>query len=224
MAGEQGVFSAMQPGTIVVDHSTIAPLVARRLAAQAAVLGGAMLDAPISGGDIGARAGTLSIMVGGDERAFETVKPMLDVMGNPEKVLRIGDAGAGQLCKACNQLVLGATLAAVGEIFALCRKADVDPARVREALLGGFGASRVLEVHGERILTGNYVPGFRTALYAKDLGIAAEALASHDVPAPVSAVVRQLVTALMAAGRGDDDCSSLATVIFDLAKVEGAAA
>jgi 2-hydroxy-3-oxopropionate reductase len=160
-------------------------------------------------------------MVGGDERAFDTVKPILDVMGNPEKVLRIGDAGAGQLCKACNQLVLGATLAAVGESFALCRKAGVDPARVREALLGGFAASRVLEVHGERILTGNYVPGFRAALYAKDLGIAADALASHGVPAPVSTVVRQLVAALMAEGRGDEDCSALATVVLDRARVQG---
>jgi 2-hydroxy-3-oxopropionate reductase len=217
LEGPEGVFGAMQPGTILVDTSTIAPSTARRLAARAASLGAVMLDAPVSGGDIGAEAGTLSIMVGGDQVAFDTVKPLLDVMGNPERVVRIGDSGAGQLCKACNQIVIGGTLTAVTEAFIMARKAGVDPAKVREALLGGFAASRVLELHGERILNGNYTPGFRAELYAKDLRIAAATLAEYDVPAPVSTAVHQLVEALVAAGRGEDDCSALATVLFERA-------
>jgi hypothetical protein len=114
-----------------------------------------MLDAPVSGGEIGAISATLSVMVGGDVEVFETVKPILDAMGNPERVVRIGESGAGQVCKLCNQMVLGGTIAAVGEAFSLARKAGVDAARVRDALLGGFAASRVLEVHGERMLKKN---------------------------------------------------------------------
>jgi len=220
MTGEDGVFGALQPETIIIDHSTIAPAVAQSLAEQAEALGAVMLDAPVSGGDIGAAAGTLSIMVGGDEGAFETVRPILDVMGNPEKVQRIGGPGAGQLCKVCNQMVLGGTLAAVSEAFALCRRAGVDAARVRGALLGGFASSRVLEVHGERILEGNYVPGFKSWMYAKDLRIAAATLSEHDIPAPVSGAVLQLVNAVMAAGRGEMDAAALATVVFDLAHLE----
>ena len=217
LEGPDGVFSAMQPGTILIDTSTIAPGTARRLAERATSLGATMLDAPVSGGEIGAVSGALSIMVGGEEAAFDAVRPLLNAMGNPERVVRVGDSGAGQLCKVCNQMVIGGTLAAVSEALVLAHKAGVDPVKVREALLGGFAASRVLEVHGERILTGNYTPGFRAALYAKDYRIAAATIADHDVPAPVSAVVQQLVEAVIAAGRGEDDYSSLATVLFDRA-------
>jgi 2-hydroxy-3-oxopropionate reductase len=215
--GMNGIFNTIQPGTIVIDMSSIAPSVARRLADAARTRGATMLDAPVSGGEIGAINATLSIMVGGDASAFAEVKPILAAMGNTERILRIGESGAGQLCKVCNQMVIGGALAVVGEAFALARKAGVDPARVRDALLGGFAASRVLEVHGERIQKGNYTPGFRAELYAKDYRIAAETLAEHRVPAPVSAEVHQLVTALMASGRGGLDYSALATVLFDLA-------
>jgi 2-hydroxy-3-oxopropionate reductase len=220
LQAERGVFASMQPGTILIDMSSIAPATARSLALRAAERGATMLDAPVSGGETGAINATLSIMVGGDRRAFDAVKPILDAMGNPERVIRIGDSGSGQICKVCNQLVIGGTLAAVSEAFALARKAGVDPARVREALLGGFAASRVLEVHGERMLTGNYKPGFRARLYAKDFRIASETLDEHHVPAPVSAVVHQLVSALMARGRGEDDYAALSTVLFDLAGLE----
>ena len=176
-----------------------------------------MLDAPVSGGEIGAISATLSIMVGGDADAFAAVLPMLVAVGNPERIIRIGDSGAGQICKVCNQIVIGGTLAAVSEAFSLARQSGVDAARVRDALLGGFAASRVLEVHGERILKENYKPGFRAQLYAKDYRIAAETLGAHGVPAPVAAAVHQLVTALVASGRGDADYSALATVLFDLA-------
>ena len=217
LAGPEGVFSAVKPGAVIIDMSTIAPAAARELAAQASEHGATMLDAPVSGGEIGAVNGTLSIMVGGDAAALERVRPILNAMGNPERVVHIGESGAGQICKACNQIAIGGSLAVVSELFALARKAGVDPAKVREALLGGFAASRVLEVHGERILKGNYKPGFRAALYHKDMGIALETARAFDVPMPVSAAVQQLVNAMMAAGRGGEDYSALATVLFDLA-------
>jgi len=217
LEGPNGVFSAIQRGTIVIDMSTISPAVARRLAAKAQTLGAAMLDAPVSGGEIGAINASLSIMVGGDADAFATVKPILDAMGNPERVVRIGESGAGQTCKVCNQMVIGGALAAVSEAFALARKAGVDPALVRQALLGGFAASRVLEVHGERILSSNYKPGFRANLYAKDLRIAANTLAEFSTPAPVSTAVHQLVEAQIAAGEGEDDYSAMGRVVARLA-------
>jgi 2-hydroxy-3-oxopropionate reductase len=226
LEGEDGVFPALETlprkGTahILIDCSTIAPAVARRLAARAAALGATMLDAPVSGGEIGAINASLSIMVGGEADAFKEVKPILDAMGNPGSVIRIGEAGAGQVCKVCNQMVIGATLAGVSEAIALARKAGVDPALVRGALLGGFAASRVLEVHGDRILNKNYKPGFRAQLYAKDMRIVGHTLAENDLPAPIAAVVQQLVYALVARGEGDLDYSALATVLFDLAGLD----
>lgn len=220
MEGPDGLFSALQRGTILIDCSSIAPAVARRLAARAASLGASMLDAPVSGGEIGAINASLSIMVGGDAAAFDEARPILDAMGNPERVVRIGPSGAGQICKVCNQMVIGGTLAAVSEAFALARKAGVDPALVRSALLGGFAASRVLEVHGERILQSNYTPGFRARLYHKDLRIAVDTLGEHHAPAPVTAVVHQIVNALMAAGRGEEDYAAVATVLFEMAGID----
>jgi 2-hydroxy-3-oxopropionate reductase len=141
-------------------------------------------------------------------------------MGNPERVTLIGGPGAGQVCKLCNQMVLGATLAAVGEAFALARKAGVDPAKVRHALLGGFAASRVLEVHGERILNGDYKPGFRAGLFLKDYRNVAAALESNQVAAPVSQAVQRLLDTLVSHGHGDDDYSALATVLFEMAGLD----
>jgi len=218
--GPDGVFSALQPGTIVIDMSSIAPGIARRLAEKAASLGATMLDAPVSGGDIGAINGTLSIMVGGDAAAFAAVKPLFDVMGNPEKVIHIGGPGAGQLCKLCNQMVIGGTLAVAAEALALAKKSGVDAAKVREALLGGFAQSRVLEVHGERALKNTFKPGFKTHLFAKDMRNVVSTLAEHDCAAPVTAVVQQLLHATMAAGRGEDDNSIMAKTVFDIAGVQ----
>jgi 2-hydroxy-3-oxopropionate reductase len=217
--GPDGVFRGLQPGTIVIDMSSIAPGVARRLAERAASLGAAMLDAPVSGGDIGAINGTLSIMVGGDAAAFAAARPLFEVMGNPEKVIHIGGPGAGQLCKLCNQMVIGGTLAVAAEALALAKKSGVDAAKVREALLGGFAQSRVLEVHGERMITGNWKPGFKAKLFKKDLGIAMRTLAENGVPAPTSAVVQQLVNAQIAAGEGEEDYSGIAKAIFKMANL-----
>ncbi len=220
LEGPDGVFSTIQRNTILIDCSSIAPRTARRLAVRARELGASMLDAPVSGGEIGAINASLSIMVGGDATTFAQAKPILDAMGNPERVVHIGESGSGQICKVCNQMVIGGALAAVSEAFALARKAGVEPARVREALLGGFASSRVLEVHGERMLQGNYKPGFRAQLYAKDMRIAGQTLADHETPAPVSSAVQQLVTSMVAAGQGDEDYSALATVVFRLAGLD----
>jgi len=218
ITGPDGVLSGLGPNAVVIDMSSISPVAARRLASTVAssIAGAAMLDAPVSGGEIGAINASLSIMVGGDEGAFSRVRPILESMGNAERIVYIGESGAGQVCKVCNQVAIGGALAGVSEAFALARKAGVDAARVRQALLGGFAASRVLEVHGERMLKDNYVPGFRTRLYQKDLRIANEAAAANGVAMPATALVTQLVNALVASGGADLDYSALATVLFRL--------
>jgi len=222
LTGPDGVISALRRDAVVIDMSSISPVVTRRLASLVAKKGGAMLDAPVSGGEIGAINAALSIMVGGDAAVFERVKPVLACMGNPERIVHIGESGAGQICKVCNQVAIGGALAGVSEAFALARKAGVDAARVRQALLGGFAASRVLEVHGERMLKGDYKPGFRTRLYQKDLRIANETAMANAVAMPATAIVTQLVNALVAAGGGDLDYAAMGTVLFRMA--EGSAA
>ena len=219
LEGGDGLFSAMQAGTVIVDSSTIAPAIARRLAARAQQLGGMMLDAPVSGGEIGAIDGTLTFMVGGDAAALESMRPILSAMGKPERIVHVGESGAGQVCKACNQIVLGGTMAVVAEAIALSRKAGVDPMKVRAALMGGFAQSRVLEVHGERMITGNWKPGFKAKLFKKDLGIALNTLAENGVPAVTSSVVQQLVNAQIAAGEGEEDYSGIAKAIFKMANL-----
>ena len=223
LTGPQGILEGLQPGSVVIDMSSISPVATKRLAAAVAAKGGSMLDAPVSGGEIGAINGTLSIMVGGDGAALARVRPILECMGNPERIVHVGPAsGDGQTCKICNQIAIGGALAGVSEAFALARKAGVDPARVREALLGGFAASRVLEVHGERMLKGNYVPGFRARLYQKDLRLAQEAAGANGVAIPATAVVAQLLNALVASGGAELDYSALGTVLFDLAGLNNA--
>jgi 2-hydroxy-3-oxopropionate reductase len=221
LTGPNGVLAGIKRGSVVIDMSSISPVETRRLALAVAAAGGTMLDAPVSGGEIGAKAASLSIMVGGDAGAFARVRPVLACMGNPERIVHIGDKpGSGQICKVCNQIAIGGALAGVSEALALARKAGVDAALVRQALLGGFAASRVLEVHGERMLTKNYVPGFKTRLYQKDLRIANETAADYAVALPATAVVTQLVNALVAAGGAERDYSALGTVLFDLAGLE----
>ena len=220
LAGADGVLHAMKAGAIVVDMSSISPVATKRLAGLAAAKGGKMLDAPVSGGEIGAVNATLSIMVGGDAGAFARVKPIFECMGNPERIVHIGsEPGSGQVCKVCNQVAIGGALAGVSEAFAIARKAGVDAALVRQALLGGFAASRVLEVHGERMLKDNYTPGFRARLYQKDLRIANETTGANNVSAPATAIVTQLINALVASGGGDLDYSAMGTVIFNLSGV-----
>ena len=216
LTGPDGVLSTLQAGAVVVDMSSISPAATRRLADAVSAKGASMLDAPVSGGEIGAINASLSIMVGGDEAAFARVRPIFEAMGNAERIIHIGPSGAGQICKVCNQIAIGGALAGVSEAFALARKAGVDAARVRQALLGGFAASRVLEVHGERMLTGNYKPGFRTKLYQKDLRLANEAASANGVAMPATAVLTQLVNALVANGGADLDYAAVGTVIRDM--------
>ena len=219
--GPDGVIAGLQRGAIVIDMSSISPVATRRLAAKVAEAGGTMLDAPVSGGEIGAINAQLSIMVGGDAAAFAKARPVLACMGHPERIVHVGaEPGSGQICKVCNQMAIGGALAGVSEAMALARKAGVDPALVRQALLGGFASSRVLEVHGERMLKKNYVPGFRTRLYQKDLRIAHETAASLGVAVPATALVSQLINALVASGGADLDYSAMGTVLFDLAGLE----
>jgi 2-hydroxy-3-oxopropionate reductase len=219
LTGPNGVLSTLQPGAVVVDMSSISPAATRRLADAVAAKGASMLDAPVSGGEIGAINASLSIMVGGEEAAFARLKPIFEAMGNAERIVHIGPSGAGQICKVCNQIAIGGALTGVSEAFALAKKAGVDAARVRQALLGGFAASRVLEVHGERMLTGNYKPGFRTKLYQKDLRLANEAASANGVAIPGTAVLTQLVNALVAKGSGDLDYAAVATVLFEMAGI-----
>jgi 2-hydroxy-3-oxopropionate reductase len=210
IAGPGGVLEGLRAGAVVIDMSSISPAATRELAARVAARGATMLDAPVSGGEIGAKSATLSIMVGGDATAFERVRPILACMGNPERIVHIGtEPGSGQICKICNQIAIGGALAGVSEAFALARKTGVDASLVRQALLGGFAASRVLEVHGERILNGNFVPGFRARLYQKDLRIAEETAVAHGVAVPATTVVAGMVERLVSDGGGDLDYSAI---------------
>jgi 2-hydroxy-3-oxopropionate reductase len=221
LTGLGGVLEGLQRDAVVIDMSSISPVATQRLASLVAEKGGTMLDAPVSGGEIGAVNAALSIMVGGDADAFARVRPILECMGNPERIIHIGaEPGSGQVCKVCNQVAIGGALAGVSEAFALAQKAGVDAGRVRQALLGGFAGSKVLEVHGERMLKRDYKPGFRTRLYQKDLRIANETAAANAVAIPATAVVTQLVNALVASGGGDLDYSAIATVVFATAGIK----
>jgi 2-hydroxy-3-oxopropionate reductase len=222
LTGPNGVLAGLRKGAIVIDMSSISPVATRRLAAMVAERGGTMLDAPVSGGEIGAVNASLSIMVGGSRTAFDRIRPILECMGNPERIVHIGaESGSGQVCKICNQMAIAGALAGVSEAFALARKAGVDVAAVRRALLGGFAASRVLEVHGERMLKGDYKPGFRARLYQKDLRIANETAAASGVTIAATGVVTELVNALVASGGGDLDYSAIGTVLFKRAGIDG---
>lgn len=208
--GENGVLSGSRPGMLYVDHSTIAPVTSRKLYEALKLSGVAALDAPVSGGDIGAQQGTLSIMVGGDEAAFGRSLPILQAMG--KNIIHIGDAGAGQVTKACNQIVVAMTVQAVAEALTLAKKSGVDPAKVREALLGGFAQSRVLEVHGQRMLDRTFQPGFKLNLHRKDMNIVLQTGKELNLPLLGTAQVTELMNAAIAQGKGELDSSALITL------------
>ncbi len=203
---------------VLVDMSTIAPRVARELAGEAAARGASMLDAPVSGGDVGAQEGTLSIMVGGDAAALERARPALEALGT--RITHVGASGAGQVVKACNQVVVALTLEALGEALVLGAKAGVDPAAIVEALGGGLAASRVLEVRGPKLLARDFAPGFKLDLHAKDLAIVLETARELGVALPGTAVVDQLFRAEQSRGHGDADNSSVVRALEALAQHE----
>lgn len=214
--GEHGVIHGAQAGNIIIDMSTISPSATRRIAELLGKKSIQMLDAPVSGGEQGAIDGTLSIMVGGKEDTFQSALPVFEALG--KNIVHIGEHGAGQVTKACNQLVIAQTLVAISEAFILARVSGVDPAKVRKALLGGFAGSRVLETHGQRILEHNFDPGFKARLHQKDMRISMEAAHEMGIALPGAALAAQQLNALIGEGLGEEDSSALATI---LEKVSG---
>ena len=213
-----GVAEGLSPDKIVVDMSSISPLDTKAFAARVTELGSHYLDAPVSGGEVGARAATLTIMVGGPEPAFARVRPLFEAMG--KNITLVGDNGAGQTCKVANQIIVALTIEAVGEALVFASKMGADPAKVRQALMGGFAASRVLEVHGERMIKRAFEPGFRIELHQKDLGLALGNARRIGVALPNTATAQELFTACAARGGKAWDHSALVRALELLASHE----
>ena len=214
LLGPVGVVKGANPGLVVADMSTISPQTARELAMRLEVHKIDFLDAPVSGGEKGAKEATLTIMVGGKEEAFNKVQPLFDLLGRT--VTRIGASGAGQVAKSCNQILVGAGITAISEAFLLAKRSGVDPAKVREALLGGFAYSKVLDVHGARILNEDFKPGFKAWMHQKDLRIVMEEATRMGVALPTAAIVAQLLNALVGGGHGEEDSLAIFKVLEKL--------
>ncbi|MBS1191244.1 MAG: 2-hydroxy-3-oxopropionate reductase [Rhodocyclaceae bacterium] len=203
MLGAQGVAQGARAGLVAVDMSTIAPASAREIGRGLAAAGVDFLDAPVSGGEVGAIAGNLSIMVGGSDAAFAWARPAFEAMG--KNIVHVGDSGAGQVAKAANQIVTGMGVLAVAEAFAFASKNGVDPAQVREALLGGFAYSRILENHGKRMLDRNFKPGFKSWMHEKDMNIVMQTAHQLGLSLPGSAATAQMFNAMVGSGLGEED-------------------
>src|SRR5207244_458205 len=214
-AGEHGIFSGMKSGLLLIDMSSISPVVARKLAAEAEKHGCDILDAQVSGEEAGAIGATLSIMIGGKASAVERAMPIFQALG--KNIVHVGEAGAGQVTKAANQMVVGTTIAIVGEALVLAKKAGVDPAKVRQALLGGFAQSKILEAHGQKMLDRNFKPGFRIRLHEKDMKIAIATGSEYGVPLLVTGVVDQMMNSMKANGNGELDHAGLVTLVEQMA-------
>jgi 2-hydroxy-3-oxopropionate reductase len=206
--GPGGVAEGLSPGKLVIDMSSISPTATRDFAARVKEKGSDYLDAPVSGGEVGAKQATLTIMVGGSQAAFDRAKPLFEAMG--KNITLVGEQnGAGQTCKVANQIVVALTIEAVAEALVFASKAGADPAKVRQALMGGLATSRILELHGERMIGRKFEPGFRIKLHQKDLNLALQAGRDLGVPLPNTASTQQLMSACVAAGGGDWDHSGL---------------
>jgi 2-hydroxy-3-oxopropionate reductase len=210
------VLAGAAPGALVIDMSTISPVVTRELAQLAAAGDVAYVDAPVSGGDAGAEAGTLSIMAGGTAEDFARARPLFEVLGST--IVHVGPAGAGQVVKACNQVVVALVIEAVGEALVLGSKAGVDPATIIEVLSGGLAANKVMDLRGRNFLEHDFEPGFRIDLHHKDLNIALATAREHGVALPSTAAVGEMLQALRARGLGDRDHSALLTYVEELAQ------
>jgi 2-hydroxy-3-oxopropionate reductase len=213
LAGEGGVFEGVREGALIVDMSTISPVVTESLAKRAEEKSASLLDAPVSGGDVGAIEGTLSIMVGGSEEDFERAKPLFDVMG--KTVTHVGPTGAGQVTKAANQIVVALTIEAVSEALVLGSKGGVAPEKILDVLGGGLAGNKVMEVKREKFLSHTFDPGFRSELHHKDLGIALAAGREYGVALPVTAIVDQMLLTMRRKGWGGEDHSALLRIIED---------
>jgi 2-hydroxy-3-oxopropionate reductase len=220
--GEGGVAAGLSKGQIVVDMSSISPLATKEFAKKVEALGADYLDAPVSGGEVGAKAASLTIMVGGPERAFNTMKPVFDRMG--KNVTLVGANGDGQTTKVANQIIVALTIEAVGEALLFASKAGADPALVRQALMGGFASSRILEVHGERMVKRNFEPGFRIELHQKDLNLALEGARALGISLPSTAIAQQLFSACTAHGGKAWDHSGMVRALEMMASHEIATA
>lgn len=216
--GENGVAEGLSKGKIVVDMSSISPVATKDFAARINALGCEYLDAPVSGGEVGAKAGTLTIMVGGNQAAFDTVKPLFDLMG--KNVTLVGGNGDGQTTKVANQIIVALTIEAVGEALVLAAKAGADPAKVRQALMGGFASSRILEVHGERMIQRTFEPGFRIALHQKDLNLALSTARQLGVALPSTAVAQELFNTCAAHDGAAWDHSGMVRALETMANFE----
>ena len=212
--GEEGVIEGLKPGSVFIDMSTIAPSTAKKIYQKMKEKEVEALDAPVSGGQVGAETGSVSIMVGGSEAAFQRALPLFKAMG--KSMVLIGEAGAGQMTKACNQMIVGMTIQAVAEAFTLAKKAGVNLEKMREALLGGFAQSRILDLHGQRIIDQNFKPGFKIKLHRKDMNIALQAGKEFSVPLYGSAQVAAHMDALLAQGKGELDHSAIALFMEQL--------
>ena len=219
--GSDGVAEGVRKGSIVVDMSSISPIATKKFAQKLESLGVEMLDAPVSGGQLGAQNATLSIMVGGKKEIFEKAKPFFELMG--QNIVHVGPNGDGQTCKVANQIVVALTIEAVGEALLLASKAGADASKVRHALMGGFAGSRILELHGERMITHSFEPGFRIRLHQKDLNLALEAARELGVSLPNTATAQELFNAVKAQEGGDLDHSAMVLALERLAdhKIEG---
>ena len=216
--GPLGVAEGLEPGKLVVDMSSISPIDTKRFAERVEALGCEWLDAPVSGGEVGAKSAALTIMAGGSEAAFARARPLLDLLG--KNVTLVGPSGAGQTCKVANQIIVALTIEAVAEALVFAAKAGADPARVRQALLGGFASSRVLEVHGERMLKRTFDPGFRIELHQKDLGLALSGARALGVSLPNTATAQELFNACVAAGGARWDHSAMVKALERLAGLD----
>ena len=216
--GERGIIESAREGLIYIDMSTIAPGVAIKVAKELGKKGVRCLDAPVSGGDTGAKTATLSIMAGGSQNLFEEVLPILEVMG--KTITLCGDNGAGQTVKACNQIQVAMNFIGMAEAFVLGAKAGVDPAIILKVLSGGYAQTRVMDARGPRLIQGDFEPGFKSKFHYKDLNIVMETARQLNVPLPATAVAHELFTALLASGRGELDHSAVINVLEDLAKVK----
>jgi 2-hydroxy-3-oxopropionate reductase len=218
VVGPDGVLEGLSSGKLLIDMSTIAPATSENIYKLCQAKNVEALDAPVSGGEVGAINGALSIMIGGSDAAFNRAKPLFDIMG--KSAVLIGEAGAGQVSKAANQIIVGMTIQAVAEALNLAKKAGVDLVKVREALLGGFAQSRILDLHGQRIIDKNFQPGFKIKLHRKDMNIALQTGRELSVPLPGSALVASQMDAILAQGNGDLDHSALALLLGQLAGLE----
>jgi 2-hydroxy-3-oxopropionate reductase len=205
--GDKGVCAGLSKGKTVVDMSSISPMDTKLFAQKINAMGADYLDAPVSGGEVGAKAASLTIMVGGPEAVFERVKPLFELMG--KNITLVGGNGDGQTCKVANQIIVALNIAAVGEALLFASKAGADPAKVRQALMGGFASSRILEVHGERMITRTFNPGFRIGLHQKDLSLALSGARALGVALPQTAGAAQLMQVCSANGMQDLDHSAL---------------